>query len=280
MKFFVDVRPISGRSVAFGTGGFVVTRARRSNESLTVARANRNENRNDRPKRFSFFVKFFFFQRETCDDASSVRISERRGGWGWIGVSRVKREDEVSRVPRRAKAATTAGSAGETRTARGSRARRVRRRTRGKRHRARMRCGRFWNIARGFPSRHGARVGPPREGVHGRETLGRRRTCVRRGVQRARVLPQKLARLGLDVPRRAPERRRGTPGPEPELGGVHGPGVLALVHPRASLPHLRGRDQVIDGLPRLHRASLLACLRGWVALDAARSAVIARRERG
>ena len=51
------------------------------------------------------------------------------------------------------------------------------------------------------------------------------------------------------------------------------------MHRRPSLLHLRGRDQVVDGLPRLHRASPLACLRGWVALDAARSAVIAHRER-
>ena len=88
MKFFVDVRPISGRSVAFGTGGFVVTRARRSNDSLTVASRKRKESIPEFPARV---------ERENFRAAFSR---------GWMGVSHRAR-GRVSRETRRAESVTT-----------------------------------------------------------------------------------------------------------------------------------------------------------------------------
>ena len=160
MKFFVDRRPISGRSVAFGTGGFVVTRARRSNESLTVA---------DRggKKDFGNGESLFF---EADDDESTENF---RAGDGVGSGSATARVDEVPRATRRAESATTTALGGRdenrARFARSTRSSSDARETQSSpnavapvlEHRA---C---------FPSRHGARVGSPREGVHGRETLGR-----------------------------------------------------------------------------------------------------------
>jgi len=99
MKFFVDRRPINGRSVAFGTGGFVVTRARRSNESLTVA---------DRggKKDFGNGESLFF---EADDDESTENF---RAGGGVGSGSATARVDEVPRATRRAESATTTALGG------------------------------------------------------------------------------------------------------------------------------------------------------------------------
>ena len=94
-KFFVVVRPINGRSVAFGTRGFVVARARRSNESLAGAPRERKASSPAFPRD----------GRRRVERASFRADFRAAFGRGWNEVSHRAR-GRVSRATRRTKPAT------------------------------------------------------------------------------------------------------------------------------------------------------------------------------
>ena len=245
----------------------MVTRARRSNESLTVA-----------PRRIETIVRNVFSRRdvrrgvERAEFPSGVRVGVDRGqprearGRGVARATASESSDDGGfggRDENRARFARSTRSSSDTRETPSSpnAVRPV------LEHRA------WFSIAarssRGVPTRRRPRERNAREVTHvcsprrSARPCSSSETCSSRGRR-----PPARARTS---PWHAWARARTRRGPR-----SRGAGSCASAGEPAAPP---GRDQVIDGLPRLHRASLLACLRGWVALDAARSAVIARRER-